>query len=41
MHDQRRPPGRYEHPDTEHDAMLHRYSDLQDRFRLGDGYTIG
>ena len=26
--------------DTEHEAMLARYSDLQDRFRLGDGYTI-
>src|SRR5229473_3421537 len=27
-------------PDAEHDAMLGRYSDLQDRFRLGDGYSI-
>jgi ATP-binding cassette subfamily F protein 3 len=27
-------------PEAEHDAMLERYSDLQDRFRLGDGYTI-
>src|SRR5262245_45839894 len=27
-------------PDADHDAMLSRYSDLQDRFRLGDGYTI-
>jgi ATP-binding cassette subfamily F protein 3 len=27
-------------PDAEHDAMLARYSDLQDRFRLGDGYSI-
>src|SRR4051812_39397955 len=27
-------------PETEHDAMLARYSDLQDRFRLGDGYSI-
>jgi ATP-binding cassette subfamily F protein 3 len=25
-------------PEAEHDAMLHRYSDLQDRFRLNDGY---
>src|ERR671938_1069260 len=25
-------------PEDEHDAMLHRYSDLQDRFRLQDGY---
>ncbi len=27
-------------PEAEHDAMLSRYSDLQDRFRLNDGYTI-
>ena len=27
-------------PEVEHDAMLSRYSDLQDRFRLGDGYAI-
>src|ERR1700724_2061667 len=27
-------------PAAEHDAMLGRYSDLQDRFRLGDGYSI-
>jgi ATP-binding cassette, subfamily F, member 3 len=27
-------------PEDEHDAMLHRYSDLQDRFRLRDGYSI-
>jgi len=27
-------------PEAEHDAMLGRYSDLQDRFRLGDGYSI-
>jgi ATP-binding cassette, subfamily F, member 3 len=27
-------------PEAEHNAMLERYSDLQDRFRLGDGYTI-
>ncbi|HEY7170081.1 MAG TPA: ABC-F family ATP-binding cassette domain-containing protein [Vicinamibacterales bacterium] len=27
-------------PEAEHDAMLARYSDLQDRFRLGDGYSI-
>ncbi|MFN7917246.1 MAG: ATP-binding cassette domain-containing protein [Vicinamibacterales bacterium] len=27
-------------PDTEHEAMLTRYSDLQDRFRLRDGYAI-
>jgi ATP-binding cassette subfamily F protein 3 len=27
-------------PEAEHTAMLERYSDLQDRFRLGGGYTI-
>ncbi len=27
-------------PEAEHDAMLHRYSDLQDRFRLADGYSM-
>ncbi len=27
-------------PESEHEAMLGRYSDLQDRFRLGDGYAI-
>src|ERR671934_361081 len=27
-------------PDSEHDAMLHRYSDLQDSFRLREGYSI-
>src|SRR5438034_11117087 len=27
-------------PQPEHDAMLARYSDLQDRFRLADGYSI-
>src|SRR5213079_2307676 len=27
-------------PDGEHEAMLHRYSDLQDRFRLHGGYSI-
>jgi ATP-binding cassette, subfamily F, member 3 len=27
-------------PEPERDAMLHRYSDLQDRFRLNDGYSI-
>src|SRR5690348_10534405 len=26
--------------DAEHDAMLARYSDLQDRFRLHEGYSI-
>src|SRR6266542_540326 len=27
-------------PDGDHEAMLHRYSDLQDRFRLREGYSI-
>jgi ATP-binding cassette subfamily F protein 3 len=27
-------------PEPEHEAMLHRYSDLQDQFRLHDGYSI-
>jgi len=27
-------------PAAEHDAMLHRYSDLQDAFRVHDGYSI-
>src|SRR3989475_2737718 len=27
-------------PESEHEAMLARYSDLQDRFRHGDGYSI-
>jgi ATP-binding cassette subfamily F protein 3 len=27
-------------PTSEHDDILHRYSDLQDRFRLHDGYAI-
>ena len=27
-------------PQQDHDAMLARYSDLQDRFRLADGYSM-
>jgi len=27
-------------PESDHEAMLGRYSDLQDQFRLGDGYAI-
>jgi ATP-binding cassette subfamily F protein 3 len=27
-------------PEAEHEAMLHRYSDLQDAFRVHDGYSI-
>ncbi|MEY4637045.1 MAG: putative transporter ATP-binding protein YheS [Acidobacteriota bacterium] len=26
--------------EADHDAVLHRYSDVQDQFRLGDGYQI-
>ncbi|HEY1912945.1 MAG TPA: ATP-binding cassette domain-containing protein, partial [Vicinamibacterales bacterium] len=32
--------GNPEIPEDQHDAMLHRYSDLQDSFRLRDGYSI-
>jgi ATP-binding cassette subfamily F protein 3 len=27
-------------PEEEHDAILHRYSDLQERFRMADGYHL-
>jgi ATP-binding cassette, subfamily F, member 3 len=27
-------------PEGEHEAMLHRYSELQDRFRIADGYQL-
>src|SRR5690349_1698187 len=27
-------------PEAEHEAMLHRYSELQDRFRLDEGYSM-
>src|ERR687892_1234785 len=27
-------------PESEHEAMLTRYADLQDRFRLSDGYNM-
>jgi ATP-binding cassette, subfamily F, member 3 len=27
-------------PEVEHEAMLHRYSELQDRFRIADGYQL-
>ena len=27
-------------PEPEHDALLSRYADLQDRFRLRDGYSM-
>jgi ATP-binding cassette subfamily F protein 3 len=40
MHDIEHRLGDTSVPDAEHEAMLHRYSDLQDRFRLGDGYSM-
>jgi len=40
MHDLEERLGDATIPEAEHDAMLARYSDLQDRFRLGDGYSI-
>ena len=40
MHDIEHRLGDASVPQAEHDAMLHRYSDLQDRFRLGDGYSM-
>ena len=40
MHDIEHRLGDASVPQAEHDAMLHRYSDLQDRFRLHDGYSI-
>jgi ATP-binding cassette subfamily F protein 3 len=40
MHDIEHRLGDTSVPDAEHEAMLHRYSDLQDRFRLADGYSM-
>ena len=40
MHDIEHRLGDASIPQDEHDAMLHRYSELQDRFRLGDGYSM-
>jgi ATP-binding cassette subfamily F protein 3 len=40
MHDLEERLGDPSIPEPQHDAMLARYSDLQDRFRLGDGYSI-
>jgi len=34
------PPGRSGHPADEHEQMLARYSDVQDRFRIQDGYSM-
>ena len=40
MHDIEHQLGDASVPQDEHDAMLVRYSELQDRFRLGDGYSM-
>src|SRR5687768_721424 len=40
MHDIEHRLGDASVPEAEHDAMLSRYSDLQDRFRLDEGYNI-
>ena len=40
MHDIEHRLGDADVPQAEHDAMLARYSELQDRFRLGDGYSM-
>jgi ATP-binding cassette subfamily F protein 3 len=40
MHDLEERLGDESIPEAEHEAMLARYSDLQDQFRHGDGYTI-
>jgi ATP-binding cassette, subfamily F, member 3 len=40
MHDIEHRLGDASVPQVEHDAMLVRYSELQDRFRLGDGYSM-
>jgi len=40
MHDLEQRLGDQTIPAAEHEEMLHRYSDLQDRFRLHDGYSI-
>jgi ATP-binding cassette subfamily F protein 3 len=40
MHELEERLGHPDIPDAEHEAMLARYSDLQDRFRLHDGYSI-
>jgi ATP-binding cassette subfamily F protein 3 len=40
MHDIEHRLGDASVPQADHDAMLERYSALQDRFRIGDGYSI-
>jgi ATP-binding cassette subfamily F protein 3 len=40
MHELEQRLGHPDIPDAEHEVMLERYSDLQDRFRLHDGYSM-
>jgi ATP-binding cassette, subfamily F, member 3 len=40
MHELEERLGHPDVPDTEHEAMLSRYSDLQDHFRVHDGYSM-
>ena len=40
MHELEERLGHPDVPDGEHEQMLSRYSDLQDRFRLSDGYSL-
>ena len=40
MHDIEHRLGDASVPDTEHESMLSRYAELQDRFRLSDGYNM-
>ena len=40
MHDLEHRIGDTSVPQEEHDALLHRYSDVQERFAIGDGYQI-
>ncbi len=40
MHDLEHRLGDDRVPPEEHDALLHRYSDVQERFRIADGYQL-
>ena len=40
MHDLEERLGDLSLPESEHEAILHRYSELQDRFRIADGYQM-
>ncbi|HTM31302.1 MAG TPA: ABC-F family ATP-binding cassette domain-containing protein [Vicinamibacterales bacterium] len=40
MHDLEERLGNVSLPESEHEAILHRYSELQDRFRIADGYQM-